>query len=65
MSVFDFAKECVDALGISTENLIGEPMPNEKPVDFLPDTSLDYTLMQKLTGIQPLGIAESFAKFKI
>jgi len=59
-SVYDFTKEGMEALGISTENLIGEPMPKEKPVDFLLDTSLDNSLMCELTGIQPLSVKESF-----
>lgn len=59
-SVYDFMKEGMEALEISTENLIGEPMPKDKPVDFLPDTSLDNSLMRKLTGIEPLGVKESF-----
>lgn len=59
-SVYDFTKEGMEALGMSTENLIGEPMPKEKPVDFLPDTSLDNSLMRELTGIQPLSVKESF-----
>ena len=59
-SVYDFTKEGMEALGISTKNLIGEPMPKEKPVDFLPDTSLDNSLMRELTGIGPLSVKESF-----
>jgi len=65
MSVYDFAKECVRALKLLTENLIGEAMPSDRPVDFLPDTSLDCHLMEELIGIQPLGIKESFNKFSV
>ncbi|MDD5396798.1 MAG: sugar nucleotide-binding protein [Candidatus Moranbacteria bacterium] len=60
MSVYDFTREGMEALGLSTENLIGETMPKEKPVDFLPDTSLDNGLMRELTGVEPLGVKESF-----
>lgn len=59
-SVYDFTKEGMEVLGISTENLIGEPMPKEKPIDFLSDTSLDNSLMQELTGIKPFSIKEGF-----
>lgn len=60
MSVYDFTKEGMEALKISTENLIGEPMPKERPVDFLSDTSLDNSLMQKLTGMKSLSIEGGF-----
>ena len=59
-SIYDFTKEGMESLGISTDNLIGEPMPKEKPVDFLPDTSLNNSLMRELTGIEPLSVKESF-----
>lgn len=58
MSVYDFTKEGMEALGLSTEDLTGEPMPKEKPVDFLPDTSLDNSLMREITGIKPLSVKE-------
>lgn len=63
MSVYDFTKEGMEALGIPTGKLREEVMPEEKPIDFLPDTSLDNGLMRKLTGIEPLGVKESFEKF--
>jgi len=62
-SVYDFAKEGMEALHIPTENLTVQPVPQEKPVDFLPDTSLDDSLMLELAGIEPLGVRESFEKF--
>ncbi len=64
-SVYDFTKEGMEAMGMSTKNLVGESMPKEKPIDFLPDTSLDNSLMQKLTGIVPLSVKESFENLKI
>lgn len=60
MSVYDFTKEGMEALGISTDNLIGRPMPNEKPINFLSDTSLDNSLMKELTNIEPLSIKDGF-----
>lgn len=62
-SIYNFTKEGMEALGISTENLIGENIPKEKSEEFLSDTSLDFTFMQDLTGIKPISIRESFEKF--
>ncbi|MFZ2626984.1 MAG: sugar nucleotide-binding protein [Candidatus Moraniibacteriota bacterium] len=59
MSIYDFHKEALEALSVPTDNLIATKMPTERPVDFLADTSLDYTLMTKLTGIVPVGIEDS------
>lgn len=64
MSVYDFTKEGMEALKISTANLIGEPMPKEKPIEFLSDTSLDNSLMYELTEIKPLSIKEGFENSK-
>lgn len=58
MSVYDFTKEGMEALYLPIENLIGEPMPKEKPIDFLPDTSLDNSLMHELTDIEPSSIKD-------
>lgn len=60
MSVYDFTKEGMKALYLPIENLIGKPMPKEKPIDFLPDTSLDNSLMRELTDIEPSSIKEGF-----
>lgn len=65
MSYFDFTKEGMEALGMSTENLVGEKMPKDKWAEFLPDTSLDASLMEKLTGVHPLSIKESFERHGI
>lgn len=61
MSVYDFIKESMEALGVSVENLKGIPMLKEdrRPIDFLSDTSLDNGLMEKLTGKYPMSIIES------
>ncbi len=63
MSICDFTKEGMEALGLSTDTLKGEKMPLSKPVDFLSDTSLNSSLAQKLIGIIPLGIKESFETY--
>jgi dTDP-4-dehydrorhamnose reductase len=60
LSVYEFHKQALEALGVPTDNLIPTKMPIKKPIDFLADTSLDYTLMTKLTGIEPGGIKEFF-----
>ena len=62
MSVYEFIKEGMEALGISTENLIEEKMPEEKRAEFLPDASLNATLMKEMLGVQPLSIKESLEK---
>jgi dTDP-4-dehydrorhamnose reductase len=59
MSIYDFHKEALEKLNVSTNNLIATKMPKERPVDFLADTSLDYTLMIKLTGIEPDNVKNS------
>jgi dTDP-4-dehydrorhamnose reductase len=59
-NLYDFTKEGMEALDISTKTLFGEPMPEKRPLDCLPDTSLDSSLVQKLTGIKPFSIKESF-----
>ncbi len=56
MSIYEFTKRGLEALGLSTKNLIGNSMPKERPINFLPDTSLDYTLMTRLTNVVPLDI---------
>lgn len=63
MSIYDFTKKGMEILGMPTDVLKGERMPVEKPVDFLPDTSLDSSFVQELTNIIPLGIKESFKAF--
>lgn len=63
MNFFDFTKAGMEALGMSAENLVGEKMPVEKRAEFLPDTSLDYALMEELTDVYPLSIKESFEKY--
>lgn len=60
MSVYEFTRQGMEALGLSTEKLVGAPIPAEKPIDFLTDTSLDNSLMRKLTSIEPLGAKEGF-----
>lgn len=59
MTVFDFTREGMEALGVPTTGLHGTLMPTPRPEDMLADTSLDNSLMQELTGIKPLSIRES------
>lgn len=65
ISVYEFTRQGMEALGLSTENLVGKPMPTEKPVDFLADTSLDNSLMRKLTNVEPFSIKEGFKNSEI
>ncbi len=60
MSVYEFTKRGLEALRLSTKNLIGNSMPKERPINFLPDTSLNYTLMTRLTNVVPLDIKDGF-----
>ena len=62
MSVYDFTKAGMEALGLSTDMLIGESMPTPRPDGFLPDTSLNCDLMGKLTRIRPKSVAESLKR---
>lgn len=48
MSVYAFFKKELGALGVSTENLIPVRMPQKRPMDFLPDTSLDTNLLKEV-----------------
>lgn len=59
LSVYDFTRVGMLALGIPTEKLVPTTMPMPKPADMLADTSLDNALMQKLTHIEPLSISEN------
>jgi dTDP-4-dehydrorhamnose reductase len=59
MSVYEFHKQALEALGVPTKNLIATQMPVQRPADFLADTSLDNTLMKKLTSIVPASVEES------
>ena len=60
MSVYDFHKEAMKAIGIS-----GHISPNKMPsgVGYLRDTSLDVALCTKLTGFVPKSITESFLQY--
>jgi len=59
LSIYEFHRQALEALGVPTNNLIATKMPEKRPVDFLVDTSLDYTLMTKLTGIEPANVEKS------
>jgi dTDP-4-dehydrorhamnose reductase len=54
MSVYDFYREAMSGLGISSEHLYPAPMPTDLPHPR--DTSLNITLMKKLTKIEPLSV---------
>lgn len=49
MSIYDFILREMKYLGVSIEKFRGVPMPkkSERPIDFLPDTSLNCSLMRK------------------
>lgn len=61
MSVYDFYCEAMRAMGAPFEHLHAVHMPNDT---YLPrDTSLNTRLMKGLTGVKPLSIAESLARY--
>src|SRR2546429_113381 len=54
MSMYDFYREAMSGLGISSEHLYPAQMPTDLPHPR--DTSLDITLMKKLTKIELLPV---------
>lgn len=56
MSIYDFHREAMLALGASVDALIPQEMPTDG--DFLRDTSLDTSLWNKLTGTKASTIRE-------
>ncbi len=56
LSVYDFYRDAMDCLGISSERLCPALMPIDSP--YPRDTSLDITLMKNLTKIEPLPIRQ-------
>lgn len=60
MSVFDFHKEAMRAMGVS-----GQITSNTMPIDagLLRDTSLNVALCTELTGFTPLSVTQSFSQY--
>lgn len=54
MSVYDFYREAMNSLGIPSERLCRVQMPTDFPHP--KDTSLNITLMKKLTKIEPFPV---------
>jgi hypothetical protein len=59
LSVFDFHRQAMDALGVDTRRLQIGTMP--PMAGMLRDTSLCSTLWQTLTRVKPLTIHETLA----
>lgn len=59
MSVYDFHRQAMLALHVDTLKLSSCLIPSGE--DFLRDTSLDYSLWQKLTNTSPQSIGESLS----
>ena len=57
LSVYDFHERGMKALGVNTEKLKSQPVPPNAGIP--PDTSLDSSLWQKLTGMSPASIEET------
>ena len=60
MSVFDFHREAMEAIGVS-----GKISPSKMPSDagLLRDTSLDATLCARLTGFRPKSVTDSLLRY--
>ncbi len=65
MSVYNFKKQALEALGLSTVNLVETTTPSSHSLEMLKDTSLANTLMRKITGINPYTIEQSFNEILI
>lgn len=63
MSVYDFVREAMEALDVPTDDLVGTEMPVPHLAGFLTDTSLDFSLMTRLTGIVPEKVSASLKKY--
>ncbi|MDQ2716025.1 MAG: sugar nucleotide-binding protein [Chloroflexota bacterium] len=60
ISVYDFYREAMSSLGIPSDRLYPTQMPTN--AQLLRDTSLDITLMKKLTGIEPLSVSAALTQ---
>jgi dTDP-4-dehydrorhamnose reductase len=62
MSIYDFYREAMNALNIPSARLL----PAQMPLDFQHprDTSLDISLMKKLTKIEPLAVGMALAQMQ-
>lgn len=57
MSIYDFFKHALDALGEGCEYLLPDHIPELPPPECLIDTSLDSTLLKNAFGIEPVPVA--------
>ena len=60
VSVFDFYCRAMETLGVSTDVLQREEMPRD--AGLTPDTSLETSLWQRLTGMKPLSIEATLSE---
>ena len=60
VSVFDFYCRAMKTLGVSTDGLQREAMPRD--AGLTPDTSLETSLWQRLTGMKPLSIEATLSE---
>lgn len=54
MSVYDFLKHGLTALGEQTNLLVADYIPENPPLDYLKDTSLNGTFLKKHFGFEPV-----------
>ena len=57
-SVYDFYQGAMSVLGVPTETLHANTLPADTPITR--DTSLDATLMTRLTGVRVLSVGKAF-----
>ncbi|MFA6047265.1 MAG: sugar nucleotide-binding protein [Parcubacteria group bacterium] len=62
MSVYEFVRDAVEAMGYDPSLVVGVSKSDD-PKKHPPDTSLDTSLMTRLTGIVPFGVKESIQFF--
>ena len=54
LSVYEFFKQALAALGKQTDSLEPDHMPENAPPEYLADTSLDSTFLKKKFGFEPV-----------
>jgi len=62
MSVYEFVRDAVEAMKYDPSLVVGVPHPDDLK-KYPPDTSLNTSLMTRLTGIVPFGVKESIQFF--
>ena len=59
LSIFDFHRQAMRAMGVETDRLTSHPMPTNG--EFVRDVSLNFSRWQTLTGGKPLSVKETLS----